>query len=643
MTRRAESRRARHGRALFVVLAALGVLGISAAVVAARSRTAVTGTEPARYAAGSTVLDKGSLLPAPRLSRAIRVAILRDSASASYYDDPTQLDSIIGRWAAMLREEGAEVRVLSAENRRGTRKNAERNNEASIRVAPRSSAVASALAESHEVLVVPSSPCLGRASRDAIDTTLARGGGVVLTWLAGVRDGGCAPVGWGLVAKLTGATKADTLERRDNNYVTIPDGGPLATDVPPGARVELLAANHVALRLAGRDGYWSDFMLNPEPARSAALLDAAVVHAEHGRGRVVYWGFDLPHVVNRPWNDALARLLARNSVAWAAGEPLPELEPWPGGHAAAAVLAQDVEADFANARYALDTLRAAGVRGTYFLVTDLALRDRPLVDSLARDGEIGTHSDDHRLLGGSDRAEQTRRLSATQRHVRELVGRDAAGLRPPEEQFDDATMVEWVRNGGSYIFGANNSRTASPELLSVDGRRLVLLGRVADDDYATVRKAGVRQPARLAAEYLDAFQKVRALGGLYVLSYHSNLLARPELVPALGRVARALRADSSVWLATAEDVARWWSDRADVALTARRNGGEMTLIARNGGARAVKGAVARLRLQAGDRVTGAEGGTLLPAAGEAARIALPALAPGQSATIRLQLAPGGRP
>lgn len=570
--------------------------------------------EPARYSGNRTLLDRASEMPAPRLAAPVRVAIVRDAANRAFFADASALDASTAAWTRALRDAGAEVRLVRD--------------------------IASGAAEA-DVLLLTHAPCLGDPARRALDRALADGRGVVITGFSGTRDADCRGTGWGLAATLTGASRVDTLEARDEVYVTLPFGGPLATDIPAGSRLELLVAPHVALRVAGRDGYYSDFHMNPHPAGGAALLDAALAHAEHGGGRVVYWGFELPHVAPSAWNQALAALLARNSIAWAAGQALPAVEPWPHGRTAAAVLAQDVEDLFGNARHALDTLRAAGVRGTYFLVTDLAMNEERLVRDLAEHGEIGTHTDDHRLLGGSDRASQTRRLGATQRHVRSLVGRDAAGLRPPEEQYDDATMVEWVRNGGTYLFGANNARTASPELLTVDGRRLVLLGRVVDDDFATVRRAGLTDPARLSREYLTAYSKVRALGGLYVLSYHSNLLARPELVPALGRVARALRADTSVWLATTGEVASWWSARADVRLGVERDGDGLTLVARNEGSRTIEGAVARLQLGATSRVTAVDGGTLLSSGPATVRIALPPLAAGQRHVARLTI--GGAP
>jgi peptidoglycan/xylan/chitin deacetylase (PgdA/CDA1 family) len=326
-------------------------------------------------------------------------------------------------------------------------------------------------------------------------------------------------------------------------------------------------------------------------------------------------------------------------VAWAAGQPLASVEAWPRGFTAAAVLAQDVEAEFTNARYALDSLRAVGLPATYFLTSNLALKYRRLARALAAHGEIGTHTDRHQLLGGAPADSQAAWLRRTRDDLTRLLGRPVHGLRPPEEQFDTTTLAEWVRAGGAYVFGANNSRVAAPELLSVRGDTVVLLARATDDDVIAVHTGGADPVRALSDRYRADFAKVRALGGLYLLSYHSQLLARPELVPALANLARTIADDDRVWKTTAGDVAAWWRAKADLRVIARRDSGDIvTVSVRNQGAEAVTDAVVRVVLGPGERGVRSELRLLLGAPDGVARLALPRLGPGEERTFTLTVA-----
>jgi peptidoglycan/xylan/chitin deacetylase (PgdA/CDA1 family) len=591
-------------------LLGIAILGISI-VLASQPKSPRPRSAERRFAGATTIIPMSSLLPAPRLASRVRVAVIRDPAAAEYQGEAA-LDTIVRAWERTLLAVGADARIVTP----------------------------GALADmSYQVLVVPSSPCLSLATRAAIERAGALGQGVIATGRVGTYDARCRPIGYGLVVSLSGARRADTLEKRGMVYVRFSRNAPLATGIPPGARVELDPAGYVALRQPGRDAYYSDFTLEPRPAGEQPLLDGAVAHAALGRGRAVYWGFELTDAVQLPWNSLVLAYLVRNSVAWAAKHILLQVEPWPGGLTAAAALAQDVEDQFTNARHALDSLRAARVPATYFLTSNLARRHRSLTAQLAAHGEIGTHSENHRLLGGGAPKVQAGRLALTQRHLTGLLGQPVRGLRPPEEQFDVATMSGWLKAGGSYIFGANNSRSAAPELLDIGGDTIVLLGRVNTDDFGSMSLAWGGSLDAITRAYVHEFENVRALGGLYLLSYHSQFFARPELVPVVARLARRLAADREIWLATTGDVADWWRARARLHVRAELPGnGRLLLRVVNRNPNAMQGAVVRIVLPGSSRAVNTRT-RILPSQPGVLRMALPRLKARETRVFSFALVP----
>lgn len=610
------ARARRHRETITIALVAIVIVALSIAAIHWQA-SAHEGRGPvAAPSAGAATVVVMPPLIAPRiLPPGITVAIVRDTASDRYYDGRASLDSVVNGWQTLLERMGARVVHTGPADSAGVR--------------------------GASVLLFPSEPCLGRDARTMIRSALARGQGVIATWITGTRDGGCSTVGWSLLASLSGAMRLDTLDTRSAVYVTIPNGGVLTTDVPPGSRLELLVGNHVAARSPTRDLIYSDRMMNPEPALRAELLDGAASRAQGQGGRSVYLGFDPLRVADNSWSQILAQMIARNAVAWAANTPVAAIEPWPDGKVAAAMIAQDVEDEFSNAVHAVDSLDAVGVRGTWYVVSQLARRNKKLVRRFASNGEIGTHTENHDVLAGVSLPDQKRRLALTQDHLRSLVGRPVPGLRPPEEQFDRNTLRAWVDAGGSYVFGANDSRSASPELLTLGTDTLVLLGRVNNDDVLSLRKIGVPDVSRLTAEYIGAFEKVHALGGLFIMSYHSQYMSTPELVPVVAAVARRLKADTTTWLTTGADAAAWWRGRFAIRLAvAVSDEGKLTVTATNTAPSPLAGAVVRVDLPAGWIGDGAAGAALLPAPAGIVRLALPTLPPGGAHTLTVSLAHG---
>jgi peptidoglycan-N-acetylglucosamine deacetylase len=594
--------------ALVFGLPGIAVVVIST-VVTLRAHDAAARPQPARFSGSIVIQRLPSLLASPRLHEAIPVIVVRDEAAASFYDSPAEYDSIVSSWRDALAAVGADARIVSPPVARDDRK--------------------------ARVIVVPSSPCLTIETREALERAGARGAGVILSGSTGTYDAGCRPLGFGLIIASTGASRAATVERRDMTYVTLPAASPLAADIPPGARLDLNPGRQIALRDPMRDGFYSDYSLQPQPAHRQPLLDAALTHATIRGRRAVYWGFELVDVVKLPWDREIVRLLVRNSVAWAATQPLATVEPWPNGNRAAASLAQDVESGFANARGAADSLRAARVRSTFYLTSSLAQHYERLSRHLAQSGEIGTHGETHRRLGGLPPSEQRALLTTTQHDLLEIVGAAANGLRPPEEQFDTATMSAWLAAKGTYLFGANDSRAAAPELLRIGRDTLVLVGRVGSDDFAATSRHNLG-PDAVSQIFLGEYERVRALGGHYVLSYHSQVLATPALLPSLISVARRLMSDTAVWIAPVGDIAEWWRERALLDARAHLTGDVMKVVIRNNGNRVVRGAVVQVGIPDAKRVVRADA-RLFPSGARTVRIAVPPLAPRTAKTVNVIL------
>jgi hypothetical protein len=158
----------------------------------------------------------------------------------------------------------------------------------------------------------------------------------------------------------------------------------------------------------------------------------------------------------------------------------------------------------------------------------------------------------------------------------------------------------------------------------------VLIGRVGSDDFAAAAAAHGDATAT-AAVLRGEYERIRALGGVYALSYHSQLLANTRLVPALASMARTLGADSAVWVATLGQIAEWWRGRAHLDATVRTRDDGFELTVHNRGERQVRGAVVRVELPTSHGVS-ASSVPRLPAEAGSVRLQIPPL-PGNTTRV----------
>jgi len=198
-------------------------------------------------------------------------------------------------------------------------------------------------------------------------------------------------------------------------------------------------------------------------------------------------------------------------------------------------------------------------------------------------------------------------------------------------------MRAWLAAGGSYIMGANDTRCLAPELLSIGRDTLVMLPRTGDDDFGILGPQRSHDQGAVAALLESELAWIRALGGLYALSYHSQLLAKPEHLPALAQLARTIASDSTVWVATASDVATWWRARSHLQTSARlsdRN--NLVITVRNRGPTGARGSVIRV-LQPSSLEAMRSTGKLLPSEPGVTRVLIPFIAAGDTKVISVAL------
>jgi hypothetical protein len=277
------------------------------------------------------------------------------------------------------------------------------------------------------------------------------------------------------------------------------------------------------------------------------------------------------------WSRDIGRIIVANAVRWAAGHTTFQLAPWPNGKQAAAVMSQDVEADFQNARLALDALEPYGLPGTAFIVGSLAEKDPETTRRLIARMEIGSHTQRHLPLDTLTPRAQSAELANSKAVAERLLGKPVLGFRPPEERFTASTLQDWADLGGTYVFVNNNMRSAGPEIIPVLPDSLVMLGRISEDDFEILNRDKMRDRRKMSERIVAQVGESVAYRGLYMFSYHSHMFSQRDLVPVLQALAEKLKRSPEVWTATAGQVAQWWRERSYVDVVTDRDGRGVTL------------------------------------------------------------------
>ncbi|MEE8449235.1 MAG: polysaccharide deacetylase family protein [Thermodesulfobacteriota bacterium] len=443
-----------------------------------------------------------------------------------------------------------------------------------------------------DVLILPSAVALSKKELAQIQSFTEKGGGTLISWAMGTHLPDGAWRGWGSLNGLAGieVLAKRLVEEGEPLAIQLIGDSPLTFGIMPGQALTILPRSQPVLALASSfDGYWarltSGFFegqakltgVEPITIRGASRFAASLSRRAFGRGRVVWFGFGIDSISEtyEEWQNF--KTLVSNSLAWLAQQPLAAVKSWPGDYQAGAILALDSEENFAGIAVAIDTLRRARAKASFFLLSELAKDNLPLISEAKEVAEIAIHGDTHELFAGQPADIQSDRLSRAKNDLFRLTGREVQGFRPPGLAVDDDTIKAAARLRLDYIF-VPWSGTSSPKIIEYPERRpgkvvtlfaphkLVLFPQPFHDDYSLFFKAGL-SPSRALAVWNLELKRATIEGSLFVFSFHTTppwgvLNGNEHILSEVIANAGSMK----MWIAPAGKVARWWLTRQSLAV-----------------------------------------------------------------------------
>ena len=293
-----------------------------------------------------------------------------------------------------------------------------------------------------------------------------------------------------------------------------------------------------------------------------------------GPGRLVWLDF-APDPINNPPElnithlnalmAAIFRYLSRQSYS--------AIATWPQAREYAGLIEEDTEDRYLNAKKVIRLVQDRNYPISWFILSNVALRHRDLTRQLANTGEIACHGDNHGIFTKNTRREQVIRIARCQKVLHEITGIKPLAFRPPEEEYNSATIDAIANNGMTHYIANYTSDRPVPEIQEslTTKNSLVSIPRMVSDDYDLwhTRDLDHDDTIRMITRETDWMQYI---GGLYMYSFHTQYMDKRDNLNAIQFLGNKLQ-ESKAYFATAGNIAHWWRFRTN--LQAGKPGSEL--------------------------------------------------------------------
>ncbi len=442
------------------------------------------------------------------------------------------------------------------------------------------------------LLIVSGAPALSDPQIDAIRRFEADGGSLLLVGMPGIRSQDGTDRAAPPAIELAGLEAVSVFDQKTlgASSFSVRLDSPMGPAVVPGLRFELSWSGPLwTATVKTPAAYWLDWGMAPLHGEPRSLeASAAVALREDGGSRIAWIGGPPEAITEVNGQAGLGRDLSRQLLRWLLYRPSIHVGWWPLGLRAATVLTADVETHFETGEAIALMFHREAVRGHFFLLGDLAKEYPFVVEALADNGDVGSHSMHHQSFKGRPGEEQRAEIHEALGLLGRLGVRRVDGFRPPMEEYDQATLQAVADEGLDFVYGNLKYDRAWPVKRSVGDRTIWQFARIVPDDYNFATRHGVDDAAGYTERYMHWALRMFDLGGLYAFSFHTHYLGLDDHVETIGRFLRWVK-HQRVWIATFRDVVRWVEAREAVEVTIRERPATMEVNLFNHGPEAISG------------------------------------------------------
>ncbi|MCX6173841.1 MAG: hypothetical protein NTZ27_03705 [Ignavibacteriales bacterium] len=316
--------------------------------------------------------------------------------------------------------------------------------------------------------------------------------------------------------------------------------------------------------------FWYDFRREAGLVREEIQKSAGIAYGSYGKGRFVWYGFELNSVLGVQKDYIYFERLFNNSVNWLIYQPTAFINDWPTSYDAAMIIVPTVKEQSENINYLGNVLSFTKSPTTIFVDPLLAKQNPGLLKSIAKKGDLGAIVDIGFLESADDTVNklfskevQYSTLKFAADTLKKVSGKTVKALMPLNGYYDDNTLQSMSQLNYEFLVTDSLTDRSVPEIRIRNNKPIMIITKTARDDYEVVRNYGLVNPAFQRYTYEEDIDRVLFEGGLYVFKVHTEYQLQPQYSSVIKDIINYAKS-KKIWVTSLQELGGWWVHRLGV-------------------------------------------------------------------------------
>jgi hypothetical protein len=330
--------------------------------------------------------------------------------------------------------------------------------------------------------------------------------------------------------------------------------------------------------------YWYDYRGEKGLVDEQIKKSAGIANGTYGKGRFVWYGFELNSVVGNNEDYIYLGRLVRNSIDWLTYKPTSFVKDWPEPFVAAAIYAPTIKDNINNIDIVKSSIAAFKQNATILMDDNLALKYPGIVTNLSNHGEIVPIIDivTENLMyitesGLNQKEIQKAEITYVVDSLRRIVKEPINGITPYYGFYDKTTLDILAEENINFIITDSLTDRSVPNKIILDGKDLFIVTNTSRDDIIIMEKFGLTQPEFQKYTYFEDVDRIVFEGGLYVLKMHNNYQLKPQYSNVFSEVTNYIK-NQNIWVTSMPELLKWWDSKGGIELRYETRGKRRILV-----------------------------------------------------------------
>lgn len=316
--------------------------------------------------------------------------------------------------------------------------------------------------------------------------------------------------------------------------------------------------------------FWYDFRKEAGLVREEISKSAGIAYGNYGKGRFVWYGFELNSVLGVQKDYIFFEKLFNNSLNWLTYQPTAFIKDWPAPYDGAFLFVPTLRDNIGNIYNVNNLISPNQFPATFFIDTETGIKNPGIVKSLAGKGEIGAIIDIGFIESPEDtinklfeKETQFSNVGFAKDTLSKIAGREVRSIMPLNGYYDDNTLQAMAAKNIDFLLTDSLTDRSVPEIRIRNNKSLMIITKTARDDIEIVKNYGLTNTDFQLYTYEEDIDRILFEGGLYVFKVHSEYQLQPQYASVIREVLRYAKS-KNMWITSLNQLKDWWNRRQGV-------------------------------------------------------------------------------